>query len=319
MAWYHQLNVFRECRELRWGLWYCPPFLFLILGVITIASILLTYAIASRYGGPEIVVVSVTAIAIVFLTLGNLIIAGFNKIAEANRMKSEFISLISHQLRSPLSIFKWTLDVMERGLKNNHTSDHETANFLSTLRSTSESMIRLVNTLLDASRIEADTFLLRKEYFSLKTETQSALNDFRRYAEASNIALVFTGPDVAPDIYGDRERIGMVIQNLIDNAIKYTKRAGTVTITLKYNDTNFHWSIHDEGVGIPPGQQQYIFQKFFRARNAQQNQTHGTGIGLYIAKAIIEASGGTIGFLSKEHQGSTFWFTLPITPTNQKH
>jgi len=127
MAWYDQLNIFRECRELRWSLWHCPPFLFLLLGVATITSILITYFIAAQYGGAEVVIISVTVIAILFLIFGNLIITGFNRIAEANRMKSEFISLISHQMRSPLSIFKWTLDVLGRKLKNTASEQTDTA------------------------------------------------------------------------------------------------------------------------------------------------------------------------------------------------
>ncbi|QQG45668.1 MAG: HAMP domain-containing histidine kinase [Candidatus Sungiibacteriota bacterium] len=304
-------NVVAECRASKLPLWQCPPFLFLIMGVITIVSMVATFIIASRYTEePEVAALIVIFVTALFLVMGNLIIAGFNKVSEANRMKSEFISIVSHQLRSPLSIFKWTLDVIDRESKNGKNHD-DLANFMATLRDTTENMIRLVNSLLEVSRIEARTVVLKKERFSLAELTQKVIENFRRYAEASGIFIRFEPETLLPEVVADRERIAMVLQNFIDNAIRYTRGSGHILITINKEDNNLRWAVKDEGMGIPPDQQKYIFQKFFRS--SQNQHTRGSGVGLYIAKAVIGASEGKIGFTSKESEGSTFWFTLPIT------
>lgn len=320
-----KLNIVAECRELRWGLWQCPPFLFLILGFITIISIVASAFLASRYfenpEEPTVIVVSLTTI--LFLVIGNLIINGFNKIAETNRMKSEFISIISHQLRSPLSIFRWTTDVLRRELQKIPEGEEakraemttSVKTFLDTLELTVENMVKLVNSLLESSRIEARTFILHEEKFSLSDLTQSVIDNFYKYAEASNITIVFTPDPALPHIRADRDRIAIIIQNLLDNAIRYTTEKRPVMIEIVREGRQLRWSIRDQGIGVPKSAGKHLFQKFFRAentRNAPQTDSHGSGIGLYIAKEIAAASGGTMGFTSEEGRGSTFWFTLPI-------
>lgn len=317
---FKQLNPVAECRQLRWGLWQCPPFLFLLMGIATIFSMVATYLLASRFvEEPEVGALVVIFVTVVFLITGNAIITGFNRIAETNRMKSEFISIISHQLRSPLSVFKWTIDVLLRHAGKGNPQDFDSGaekNSLQTLRVTSEYMITLVNSLLEMSRIEARIFVLKKENFSLQKITRDIAENFRKYIEASNIALAVKEDADLPEVTGDRERIEMVIRNLLDNAIRYTNQDGTILINIESINSRFlRWSVKDRGIGIPEQQQKFIFQKFFRAGNIMKQgytQTRGSGIGLYIAKQIIEASGGKIGFTSQDGEGSTFWFTLPI-------
>ncbi|TSC68044.1 MAG: PAS/PAC sensor hybrid histidine kinase [Parcubacteria group bacterium Gr01-1014_66] len=307
-----QLFIIEECRRLRWHLWQCPPFLFVVLGCVTIGGILASYFLAVHYAAePHLIALTVLVVTVILFVLGNLIIHGFNQVAEANRMKSEFISIISHQLRSPLSIFKWTLNMLERAPHHN-ALPHDFVLTLDTLRNTTENMIKLVNSLLEVSRIEAQTLLLRDELFSLAEVTSSSLHDFQHYADASHITLRFHPPAHIPQVRGDRERIAIVIENLLSNAIHYTKGAGTITIAITQENGVIKWNVHDEGVGIPKNDQPYIFEKFFRAGNTRTHQINGSGIGLYIAKAITEASGGEIGFSSRDGRGSIFWFSLPI-------
>lgn len=309
-----QLNPLAECRELHWKTWQCPPFLFLVMGLVTIISMIATYALASRYiDEPEIAALLVIFITVLFLIVGNIIITGFNRIAETNRMKSEFISLVSHQLRSPLSIFKWTLEAIERGINHSARSSQD-ENFFQTLRNTTNNMVALVNSLLEVSRIEAQTFVLREEVFSLGEVTRNIVENYRKYAEASNIGLILENDPGLPSIRGDRERIAIVVQNLMDNAIRYTARMGTIKIRIAKKDNFLMTTVEDQGIGIPQNLQKRIFEKFFQVENANKSdkQAHGSGIGLYIAKEIVEASGGKMGFRSEEGKGSTFWFALPI-------
>lgn len=314
----HKLNIIAECRTLRMRVWQCPPFLVLVVGLVTIISMIATYAIASLYTDePQVAALIVIFVTVLFLVVGNLIISGFNKVVELNRMKSEFIAITSHQLRSPLSIFKWTLDLLERQLGKPDPVAQE--NSLKTLRDTTENMIRLVNALLEVSRIEAGAFALKEELFTLEDLTQKSIDNFGQFARAAHIAISLKKPATSTELKADRDRVGMVIENLIDNAIRYTRGAGHIAISIRRTDGTVRWEISDQGAGIPLKKQKFIFQKFYRAGNVadEQTQSHGSGIGLYIAKAIVEASGGHIGFISKEGDGSVFWFELPVSDNKQ--
>jgi signal transduction histidine kinase len=312
-----KFNVVGECKASQLDLWQCPPFLFLVMGIVTIVAMIATYLLASRYvAEPEIAAVLVSGVTVLLLIIGHAIIAGFNKIAEANHMKAEFVSIITHQLRSPLSVFKWTLNVVERELKNEN-NPAQIKKFVAALTDTAESMIQLVNTLLEISRMEAQRFVLKKGPFDLKKLTQTNMATYTRYASATQLTLAYEGEESFPLVDGDQERIAIVVQNLIDNAIKYSKEKETITVRIKKAPpSSLRWEIEDRGVGIPKEERRYIFTKFYRASNARVQHTHGTGIGLYTVKAIIEASGGKVGFTSELNQGSTFWFTLPTKNEN---
>ncbi|MEK7099416.1 MAG: HAMP domain-containing sensor histidine kinase [Patescibacteria group bacterium] len=309
-----RLNIAAECRALKIPLLHCPPLLFIMMGFATIAAMAASYIVASRYTDqPEIAALIVSFVAGLFFIIGNLVIRGFNEVAEANRMKSEFISIISHQLGTPLSIFRMTLGLIERKQTAEGIAEH-----LPTLTDTADRMIRLVNALLEVNRIEASHLVLKSEAVDADAVTRGLIDDFKSYATAHKVRIAYHAPDHAPTVQADREKLDMALQNLLDNAVRYTLDGGTVTVTLSAGQGVVRWDIVDQGMGIPAAQHPYIFQKFFRGENGQARDTHGSGIGLYIAKAIVEASGGTIGFISKEGKGTTFWFTLPVAENKTK-
>lgn len=310
------LNIAAECRAVKIPLRHCPPFLFIMMGFVTIAAMTASYIAASRYTDqPEIAALIVSFVAALFFVVGNLVIAGFNEVAEANRMKSEFFSIISHQLGTPLSIFRMTLGLMEREGKEQNTQG-AALHYLPTLTDTADRMIRLVNALLEVNRIDASRLVLKPEAVDVGAMTEQTAENFRAYAAARRVRIVCQDMRGLPRAWADKEKIDMVIQNLLDNAVRYTAGGGTITITLSAEKEALYWSIADQGAGIPASQQPYIFQKFFRGENGRPRDTHGSGVGLYIAKAIVEASGGTIGFQSQEGKGTMFWFMLPIAKTN---
>lgn len=307
-----ELNIGLECKRQFLKLWQCPPFLVLVWGTVTIIIIVATYLVAKNYSSEEIVIASVSLVAIISFVVGGLNIAAFNRLAEANQMKSEFISITSHQLRSPLSIFKWTLDVIENEFKKgdgiNSLESH-----IPTLRNTAENMIKLVNSILAVSRIDSRRLALKKEPISLAALTSETIAGFRAYAEAFKTEILLNAAADLPEIMADKEYLGMAIYNLMDNAIRYSGGGRTVTVAIEMKGDEIRWSVQDQGIGIPKTQQKYIFQKFFRAESDAKYKTAGSGIGLYIAKAIIESSGGKIGFSSTEGKGSIFRFSLPVT------
>ena len=309
---FRSLNVIAECRSARVGLWSCPPFLFIVMGLVNMAAILVSYVFANNYiEQPEIAALIVIGVAILILVIGNFIIHGFAKIAEANRMKSEFISIVSHQLRSPLSIFKWVLNAM--GGKESPRPPEEMISYLEILRENTEKMIQLVNMLLEVSRIEGGRLVLRHDSVSLEEITEELVRSYAPYAQNSRIGVLFIPAAGLAPVKGDKEKIKMVMQNLMDNAIRYSPGGSQITVALKPSGASFlEWSVEDAGVGIPKDEQRYVFQKFFRSDRAVRRDTQGSGLGLYIAHSLINALGGQIGFESQESRGSRFWFRLPV-------
>lgn len=315
-----RFKPFLECERFGISWWQCPPFLFVVMGVFSITTMAVTSILTARYfddpEGPTIIAVSL--VAGVFLIIGNFVIQGFEKIVQANRMKTEFISIASHQLRTPLSVFKWTLDLMLRDIadmeKKTGVHQQEFDRLMGALTDSTERMARMVNALLDVSRIEAGTIVFDTQAFSLADLTREEVENFRELADGAKVKIDFDAPSSARPVRADKLRVVMVIQNLLDNAMRYTPGEGTITVRVK--DTggpSIIWSVSDQGLGIPKSEQTRIFGKFFRADNVKREKIVGSGIGLYIARSIIEKSGGSIGFESEEGKGSTFWFTLPAT------
>ncbi len=173
-------------------------------------------------------------------------------------------------------------------------------------------MGELVSDLLIVSRIETATLPLKKEEISLENLINKLISGLQPFVKASNVEIEFKSQRDLPKILTDPSQVRLVIENLLDNATRYTKDSGKVKILLEKRAQNLYFEIEDNGVGIPREDQKYIFQKFFRSGNILKHQTQGSGLGLYISKAIIGRLGGKIGFKSKEGEESTFYFTLPI-------
>ncbi len=225
-------------------------------------------------------------------------------------MKTEFISIISHQLRSPLTNLRWAIDLLLSGEVGK--IEEKQMEFFTILRENGSRMEELVSDLLIVSRMESEKQLPKKTLFSLEELTKNLIAKAYAFAKSYNVEIKLMTENNLPKIFGDASQVELVVENLLDNAIKYIKKGGVIEIGLSKNDKNIHFKIKDNGVGIPREDQKYIFQKFFRSENARRTQTQGSGLGLYICKAIIEKNGEKMGFKSEEGKGSTFWFTLPI-------
>lgn len=303
--------LFRECREYNLGLWQCPSFVFFAMGIINIVAMVSTYFIANRFTDqPEIVAIIVILVTVLIFIIAHTVTQGFDKLAQANKMKTEFVSIASHQLRTPLAAMRWTLNLLNDD-KTSNPSAQEQTNYLGLIKESNERMIRLVNDLLDVSRIEMGRIILNPCQVNLYILIKKIIDNYALLAKASNIDINLEANETLPNAYVDPEKISLVIQNLVDNAVKYTKGKGEVKITATADGDHVKVMIKDTGVGIPKSQQKHIFQKFFRSDNIMKHQTVGTGLGLFIAKAIIEDSNGKIWFESEENKGTTFYFTLP--------
>ena len=233
-----------------------------------------------------------------------------------DRFKSEFISIAAHQMRTPLSAVKWAIKMVLDG--DMGPLNKEQMQILNKGYQSNERIIDLVNDMLNVSRIEEGRY-----GYSFK---QSRLEDVIDYVKESlenkikdkKIKLIIKKPDKIPLIYMDREKILLVVQNILENATKYTPEYGTIYVFIEIMKDFLIVKIQDNGVGIPKKDQAKLFSKFFRATNVIRLQTEGSGLGLFIAKNVIEKHGGTIKCNSTENIGTEFIFTLPLNKKSKK-
>lgn len=225
------------------------------------------------------------------------------------KMKTEFVSVAAHQLRTPLSAIKWTIRMILDG--DVGEINEEQRELLEQTYISNERMIRLINDLLDVSRIEEGRLLYDQKDARIEDVLESVIEASQEMLRNKNMVLEVNKKET-PKVKIDKEKIGVVIQNLLENAIKYTEQGGKIKITLDNDEKNVIFKIEDSGVGIPKSQQDRIFTKFFRAENVTRMETNGTGLGLYTTKNIVQAHKGQIWFESEENKGTTFYFTIPI-------
>jgi len=232
------------------------------------------------------------------------------------RMKSDFISLTAHQLRTPLSGIKWGLIMILKEDFGKITKEQK--DILEKTYFTNERMISLVDSLLDVTRIEEGRFLYKPTKEDLVGITEEVIDLLKGIAEREKIKIKFLVEGNIPKVKVDREKISFCIQNLIENEIIYNNPNGKVTILLKYDKTKNQilFSVKDTGIGILRDDQDRIFSKFFRGTLAIKKETVGSGLGLFVTKNVVEAHQGKIWFETEKGKGSTFYLTLPVKEKN---
>lgn len=236
---------------------------------------------------------------------------------EVDRMKSEFISLASHQLRTPLSAISTYAHMLSDGYVGELNEDQ--SQFVDVILSSIDRMNELITTLLDISRLEAGTVAVEPKRTDLHKLIKKILHELIPKIEqkALNVDLqiktdhtvIKTDPFLVREIY----------TNLVSNAIKYTPPQGKITLSLESKSQQVVFSVKDNGYGIPKSAHDRIFTKFFRADNITRTETTGSGLGLYLVKGIAESIGGEVSFTSRENRGSTFRVSLPKTDAKAKY
>ena len=307
----NDLNLKKQAEELGVSVWRTPSFLFIVLGLILISAMNGVYHITKFINNPEFVAISEFVVVVVILIIGKLVINQVEQMAKLNKMKNEFISVASHQLRTPLSAMRWQAELllakMSEGLSDKQKEKISNIDMLS-LR-----MTRLVNDLLDVAKIDQGRLnIIIKEIDIAECLTGILKEIIIPLASAKEIKVIFEDKKDLPLVMADSDKMKLVFENLLSNAVKYTLNEGKIEITYRKENEFVVFDIKDNGVGIPYSQQDQVFSKFFRSSNVVRYQTEGTGLGLYIAKNIIEQTGGKLWFESEENVGTTFSFTIPL-------
>jgi PAS domain S-box-containing protein len=227
---------------------------------------------------------------------------------KAEKMKSDFVSFVSHQLRTPLSGIKWMLELAMNELEDSP----EAQSFLQDARSSTERLIGLVNDLLDTSRLERGRLQINAQPIKIQALTQGVIDEISPLMQEKGQSLTIQIPGDLPEVFADSQLLRQAILNLVSNAMKYTPRGGKVRIAARLENARLRWEIEDSGIGIPKTNLGRLFEKFYRAENAVAVETEGTGLGLYLVRLIVEQFGGKVWCTSEENVGSTFAFTLPL-------
>jgi signal transduction histidine kinase len=226
-------------------------------------------------------------------------------------LQSDFITLTSHQLRTPLSGMKWLLELLQKS--NTGNLNKKQREFLEKIYNSNERMIALVNDLLEVSRLESGESKLYLQPTDLASVVRILVKEKEKEIKKKRILVtLIVEQEPFPLVKTEPIKIKQALGNIFTNAVVFTHEGGKINIELKVNGNQVEGFIQDNGVGIPAYQQNQIFKKFFRGSNAVDAETNGSGLGLYISKAFIEASGGKIWFKSQEKKGTTFFFSLPI-------
>ncbi len=231
------------------------------------------------------------------------------RLKQENQAKSDFLSMIVHQLRTPLSATKWIFKMMMDG--DLGAVSPEQVNIIKRGFESNEQMIRMLAEISHANHVSEWKMHFDLVPMDITECISSTIGSFAGEARQKNIAISFHGPDHLPLVMADKEKISLVVQNLIENGLKYNRKDGNLTIKAEIFKDSVVLSFTDTGIGIPMNCQTHIFSKFYRADNAKQADK-GTGLGLFVGKEIIEGHHGTIWFESTENIGTTFFFSLPL-------
>ncbi len=235
------------------------------------------------------------------------------KLKELNRLKTDFVSTVSHELRTPLTAIKGSIGLILGGVTGDIPADAE--RMLHITQKNTDRLIRLINEVLDVAKIEAGAIQMHFDKFSLVDTIDHAVLGIEAFAHTQGIKLLWEKPQLTPLVVIDRDRIEQVMTNLLSNAIKFTEPGGAVSVACEWENDRVIIEVTDTGEGIHEEFLERIFQKFQQAESAAHKAKEGTGLGLTIAKAIVEEHGGTIWVQSKVASGSTFSFSLPWNGT----
>ncbi|OGL35000.1 hypothetical protein A3F38_02870 [Candidatus Saccharibacteria bacterium RIFCSPHIGHO2_12_FULL_48_21] len=232
-----------------------------------------------------------------------------SRLKELDKTKDEFISMASHQLRTPLTAVKGYLSMVLEGDVGPVTKEEKA--YIKRAFDSAQKMVYLIADMLNVSRLQTGKFVIEIKPTNLAEVVASEVDQLKEQIDSRKLKLIYQKPDKLPTLNLDETKTRQVVMNFIDNAIYYTPSGGTIEVKLQSTDDSVSFTVTDTGLGVPKAVQHHLFAKFYRADNAKKMRPDGTGLGLFMAKKVIVAQGGAIIFKSEEGKGSTFGFSFP--------
>jgi PAS domain S-box-containing protein len=233
-----------------------------------------------------------------------------------DQMKTEFISLVSHQLKTPLAAVRWYSEMLLSGDAGKLTEQQ--LKFADFIHSSIRRMNDLVNALLNISRIESGRIKVSPEPTDLKKMVEDIVAEIKIRPDAKKRNIILNLQNDIPQINIDSLLVRQVYTNLITNAVKYTPEGGEITVNVSRKDPDVLSTVSDTGFGIPEKEKPRVFERFWRGENVVMKEISGNGLGLYLTKSVVELSGGKIWYESTEGKGTAFYFTLPLSGSPSK-
>jgi signal transduction histidine kinase len=244
-----------------------------------------------------------------FNEMADTIVANMEQISATDRLRQELIANVSHDLRTPLAIMQGYIETLL--IKNEQVSPEERARYLHIIFDSSRNLGRLVEQLFEYSKLEANQIIPQKEPVAIGELVNDILLKYQILAKDKNISLEFAAPEELPQVFADVALMERVIQNLLDNALKFTPEKGSIRVNLIDQMNSIAISVSDNGSGIPIGNQSLIFERYKQLEGAETDNK-GMGLGLAIVKKILDLHQATIHIKSAPGAGTTFWFSLPV-------
>jgi len=313
-----KLNIVDQCRDLNVSLWSCPQFLFLIMGVIIIGSILTTYNTAQRYAEAQIVALIVILLAGFLFVVSYVIVGAFEKVVHARRMeaqrakelielKDQFVFIAAHELKTPASAIKEGMQALEAKKSPFFSKERETVD---NINESNARLLALVQDLLQVARIEGKTMHVALSSISVVKAYGDALDELEGRARERGVEITTEIPNDLPNVAADEMRLKEVLTNFLSNAIKYSDpKTGKVTVCGERKGEEVVISVANNGPQISSEEQKHVFEKFWRSKAAQKSTIEGTGLGLFIVKQLVEMMEGRVWFTS-EPDKTTFYVAL---------
>lgn len=238
-----------------------------------------------------------------------MVLHDITELKHLENVRKEFISNVSHELKTPLTSIKGFIETLLAGAMEDKNNNRR---FLSIIQDHADRLGKLINDILELSKLESKEIQLDFKPIDLPEIIRKTVETFTPQLTKNKVTCSVNIKGPLPKVQADHDKISQVLINLIDNAIKFNKEKGAITITAELQPAFLKVSIHDTGIGLPDTDLPRIFERFYRVDKARSRDLGGTGLGLSIVKHIIEAHHGQVGVESIQEQGSTFWFTLPL-------
>ena len=248
-------------------------------------------------------------LAEMFNEMADILTANIEKLNQVENLRRELIANVSHDLRTPIAIIRGYVETLQ--MKEETLSSDDRKRYINTVKESTEKLEKLVNELFELSKLEANQVQAKKEPFIISELVSDISNKYQLVAQTKNISICLVLPKELPPVFADVALIERVMQNLIDNALKFTPDGGKITIKTLTNNNVVEVSVTDTGIGVPEKEREQIFARYYRANNFTDLK-NSTGLGLAIVKKILDLHASSLELFSKENAGSTFVFQLPI-------